>query len=170
MLLVVLSLTTALVKEAFGGKDWALQCLMCHKWLLKPIAGVADWKEGLGGTAGDLFSSAVEWLPVSSCRRGMCNACSCRVRRAKERAVSNHGASLPSPLSDERIAMGVVGVRVSPVNAIETGRPQPSHVVHVRAAAVVHDPSPARSPCPSVRAHSPLAPADWLPESPSLLS
>lgn len=85
--------------------------------------------------------------------------------KGQGRALSNPGASLPS-LSSERTVTDVGGVCVAPVNASETGRPQPSRAVHVRAAAVAHDPSSARSPCPSLRTQSPLATADWLPESP----
>lgn len=78
--------------------------------------------------------------------------------------MSNPGASLPS-LSAERTVTGVVGVCVAPVNASETERPQPSRAVHVRAAAVAitHPQHGVRAPLS--RTQSPLAMADWLPES-----
>jgi len=133
------SFSAADLQQVFPTKMWAYRCVTCSRCLLKPTAGMAEWREGVKHQAVGTLAWKVASLPVVQCKRGVCDPCVSQNKQLAESSARSANASLscpPAALVNPVPAPAAVGIQISP-SILAAPRCPPQLSLATRAAGAV---------------------------------
>jgi len=133
------SISAADLQQVFPTKMWAYRCATCSRCLLKPTAGMAQWREGAKRQTVGTLAWKVASLPVVQCNRGVCDPCVSQNKRLAESSARSPNAALSCPPAapvNSLPAPAAVDTQISP-SFLAAPRCPPQLALATRAAGAV---------------------------------